>query len=117
MRNKTARNSTYFQDLFLFRQDFSKNFSLECYFLHLLRKKLYKTRLNNLKLSFIIKDIDFLVANPMRLLELMAENENLISLSNVTFFVVDEYIQFRKTQTMDYVKQVADRLRVSQTKG
>ena len=53
----------------------------------------------------------------MRLLELMAENENLISLSNVTFFVVDEYIQFRKTQTMDYVKQVADRLRVSQTKS
>ena len=38
---------------------------------------------------------------------------NLVNLLNVRFLIVDEYIQFRKTQTMDYVKNVVDLLRVS----
>ena len=38
---------------------------------------------------------------------------NLVNFLNVRFLIVDEYIQFRKTQTMDYVKNVVDLLRVS----
>lgn len=40
------------------------------------------------------------------------EEKKLIDLSNVTYLIVDEYIQFRKTQTMDNVKSVTDMLRV-----
>ena len=53
-----------------------------------------------------------MIANPIRLIELIEENEDLVNLSNVTFLVVDEYIQFRKTQTMDYVKKIVENLRV-----
>lgn len=57
-----------------------------------------------------------MIANPNRLLELINENQEingLVDLLNVRFLVVDEYIQFRKTQTMDLVKNVVDMLRVA----
>ena len=53
-----------------------------------------------------------IVANPIRLLEIIEENAKLINMNYVNFLIVDEYIQFRKTQTMDYVKKIVDKLRV-----
>ena len=57
-------------------------------------------------------DNDLIVGNPLRLLELMKENENLINLNNISLLIVDEYIQFRKMQTMEYVKQLVEKLPV-----
>lgn len=57
-------------------------------------------------------DADLLVVNPVRLLEIMEENEGLVNLNNVTFLIVDEYIQFRKMQAMDNVKKLVEKLRV-----
>lgn len=54
---------------------------------------------------------DLLVVNPVRLLEIMEENEGLVNLNNVTFLIVDEYIQFRKMQAMDNVKKLVEKLR------
>ena len=48
----------------------------------------------------------------MRFLEILAENENIINLLSINFLIVDEYIQFRKMQTMDYVKKLVEKLRV-----
>lgn len=55
---------------------------------------------------------DLLIANPTRLLEIINENQNLINLSHVSFLIVDEYIQFRKSQTMDFVKDIVEYLKV-----
>lgn len=63
-------------------------------------------------IHFIIEP-DLLIANPLRLLEIIEENQEIISFMNVTFLIVDEYIQFRKTQTMDHVKKVVENLRVT----
>lgn len=53
-----------------------------------------------------------MIANPTRLLEIINENQNLIDLSHISFLIVDEYIQFRKSQTMDFVKDVVEYLKV-----
>ena len=53
-----------------------------------------------------------MIANPLRLIEIIEDNEDLVNLADVTLLVVDEYIQFRKTQTMDNVKKIVDNLRV-----
>jgi superfamily II DNA/RNA helicase len=61
-----------------------------------------------------LKGYEFLIANPSRLLDLVNQEEEnkIIDLKNVTYLIVDEYIQFRKSQTMDQVKAVVDLLRV-----
>jgi hypothetical protein len=48
----------------------------------------------------------------MRFLEILAENENIVNMLTINFLIVDEYIQFRKMQTMDYVKKLVEKLRV-----
>lgn len=48
----------------------------------------------------------------MRFLEILAENENIVNILSINFLIVDEYIQFRKMQTMDYVKKLVEKLRV-----
>ena len=53
---------------------------------------------------------DLIIANPARLLELIEEDASLLDLSAISFLVVDEYIQFRKTQAMDDVKRLVERL-------
>lgn len=53
---------------------------------------------------------DLIIANPLRLLEIMEENEGLLDLSTVNFLIVDEYIQFRKMQAMDNVKKLVEQL-------
>jgi hypothetical protein len=53
----------------------------------------------------------FLVANPIRLLEIIEQNKDLIALSNVKFLIIDEYIHFRKMQSMDDVKRCVELLR------
>jgi hypothetical protein len=45
-------------------------------------------------------------------LEILNEKADAISFGNVSFLIVDEYIQFRKTQCMDYVKNIVERLNV-----
>ena len=58
-------------------------------------------------------DFDFLIANPTRLLEILKENETLKSiLETISFLIVDDYIQFRKTQMMDDVKKLVSFLKV-----
>lgn len=57
-------------------------------------------------------DVDLIIANPLRLLEIMEENEGLVDLSTVNFLIVDEYIQFRKMQAMDNVKRLVEQLQV-----
>jgi hypothetical protein len=63
-------------------------------------------------LQLINLDVDFIIANPMRFLEILAENENIVNMLTINFLIVDEYIQFRKMQTMDYVKKLVEKLRV-----
>jgi hypothetical protein len=63
-------------------------------------------------LQLINLDVDFIIANPMRFLEILAENENIVNMLSINFLIVDEYIQFRKMQTMDYVKKLVEKLRV-----
>jgi superfamily II DNA/RNA helicase len=64
----------------------------------------------------ILDKFDLLIANPIRLNDLIEEerenDQDLISLSNVSFVIVDEYIQFRKSQTMDIVKKCVERTKV-----
>ena len=61
-----------------------------------------------------IIDFDLLIANPTRLLEILKENETLKSiLETITFLIVDDYIQFRKTQMMDDVKKLVSFLKVN----
>lgn len=60
----------------------------------------------------ICLDADLIIANPLRLLEIMEENEGLVDLSTVNFLIVDEYIQFRKMQAMDNVKRLVEQLQV-----
>jgi superfamily II DNA/RNA helicase len=55
--------------------------------------------------------------NPIRLLEIMEENSTLVDLSNVTFLIVDEYIQFRKMQAMENVKKLVEKLRPDRQTG
>ena len=57
-----------------------------------------------------LKDADLLIVNPIRLLEIMEEDSSLVDLSNVTFLLVDEYIQFRKMQAMENVKRLVEKL-------
>ncbi len=57
-----------------------------------------------------------IIANPVRLLEIINENENLLNLNDISFLIVDEYIQFRKMQAMDNVKKVVELLKVSPNK-
>jgi superfamily II DNA/RNA helicase len=54
-----------------------------------------------------------LIGNPIRILDLIDSEPELIDFSQVTLLIVDEYIQFRKSQTMDYVKQLVNKLNVS----
>ena len=58
-----------------------------------------------------------MIANPIRLSQLLEEerenDQDLISLSNVSFVIVDEYIQFRKSQTMEFVKKCVERTKVN----
>ncbi len=63
-------------------------------------------------MQLINLDVDFIIANPMRFLEILAENENIVNMLTINFLIVDEYIQFRKMQTMDYVKKLVEKLRV-----
>lgn len=63
-------------------------------------------------MQLINLDVDFIIANPMRFLEILAENENIVNILSINFLIVDEYIQFRKMQTMDYVKKLVEKLRV-----
>ncbi len=63
-------------------------------------------------MQLINLDVDFIIANPMRFLEILAENENIVNMLSINFLIVDEYIQFRKMQTMDYVKKLVEKLRV-----
>ena len=63
-------------------------------------------------------DFEILIANPIRLIEIINDADNSISqvmLSRVTMLIIDEYIQFRKMQTMDYVEDVVEILRVTST--
>jgi hypothetical protein len=53
-----------------------------------------------------------LIANPIRLLEILDENPDITNLNGVTFLIIDEYIMFRKVQHMDYVKRVVEKLQV-----
>lgn len=76
------------------------------------RKFLIESLIYFLKEDLTILDFDLIVANPIRLLEILDENERLFNLNHINFLAVDEYIQFRKTQTMDYVKKLVDKLRV-----
>lgn len=63
-------------------------------------------------------DFDFLIANPTRLLEILKENETLKSiLETISFLIVDDYIQFRKTQMMDDVKKLVSFLKVELKKN
>lgn len=63
-------------------------------------------------INFVYLDADLIIANPLRLLEIMEENEGLLDLSTVNFLIVDEYIQFRKMQAMDNVKKLVEQLQV-----
>lgn len=63
--------------------------------------------------SLFLPEFDLLVANPSRLLEINEENESLLNLNEITFLIVDEYIQFRKMQAMDLVKKCVDLLPVA----
>ena len=57
---------------------------------------------------------DLLIANPLRLLSIIEEDESVARyLKLVTFLIVDEYIQLRKLQIMDQVKKLVSYLSVS----
>ena len=61
----------------------------------------------------MVKDADLIIANPLRLLEIIEENEGLVNLNCISFLIVDEYIQFRKLQLMDHVKKLVEKLPVN----
>ena len=58
--------------------------------------------------------LDILIANPLRLLAISEEDECCAKLlSNVSFLIVDEYIQMRKLQIMDQVKKLISYIKVN----
>jgi len=66
---------------------------------------------------YLTTDADLLIVNPVRLIEIIEDDSSLVDLSNVTFLIVDEYIQFRKMQAMENVKKVVDKLRSDRQTG
>lgn len=55
-------------------------------------------------------EFDILIANPLRLLEIIDEDDSIVSLNSISFLVIDEYIQFRKMQVMDDVKRLIEKI-------
>ncbi|RNA44223.1 ATP-dependent RNA helicase dbp2-like [Brachionus plicatilis] len=71
----------------------------------------YESENKNIQIANLKESYDLMIANPTRLLEIINENQNLVDLSHISFLIIDEYIQFRKSQTMDFVKDIVEYLR------
>lgn len=81
---------------------------------HLRAPTVFGNDFTRVPVRYIRIEFDLLIANPSRLLDICEENQQgLLDLSEITFLIVDEYIQFRKMQTMDLVKKCVELLRVA----